>query len=149
MREGVCHLLELQVLQQPEFAVAFSQVRARTRCTWCYFGKTTDNLRIKVCSPLPWLLSLSSALSWMFCLKRRSSTGEGLKSTSTSVANLRKVSFWVSPHLPIACPHVGQLDRVWETVLSSGLNSKSSWPPSSAACHRSTEVRKKKTENTC
>ncbi|XP_073337331.1 probable methyltransferase TARBP1 [Pagrus major] len=25
MREGVCHLLELQVLQQPEFAVAFSQ----------------------------------------------------------------------------------------------------------------------------
>ncbi|XP_019131183.2 probable methyltransferase TARBP1 [Larimichthys crocea] len=25
MREGVCHLLELQVLQQPDFAVAFSQ----------------------------------------------------------------------------------------------------------------------------
>lgn len=30
MREGVCHLLELQVLQQPDFAVAFSQVQAQT-----------------------------------------------------------------------------------------------------------------------
>lgn len=28
MREGVCHLLELQVLQQPTFALAFSQVQA-------------------------------------------------------------------------------------------------------------------------
>lgn len=27
MREGVCHLLQLQVLKQPEFAVAFSQVQ--------------------------------------------------------------------------------------------------------------------------
>lgn len=26
MREGVCHLLELQVLRQPAFALAFSQV---------------------------------------------------------------------------------------------------------------------------
>lgn len=27
MREGVCHLLQLQVLQQPGFALAFSQVQ--------------------------------------------------------------------------------------------------------------------------
>lgn len=31
MREGVCHLLELQVLQQPEFALAFSQVQTQTQ----------------------------------------------------------------------------------------------------------------------
>lgn len=30
MREGVCHLLRLQVLQQPDFAVAFAQVLAQT-----------------------------------------------------------------------------------------------------------------------
>lgn len=30
MREGVCHLLELQVLQQPHFALAFSQVQVHT-----------------------------------------------------------------------------------------------------------------------
>ncbi|KAG7230153.1 hypothetical protein INR49_009873, partial [Caranx melampygus] len=76
MREGVCHLLELQVLQQPAFALAFSQFIV--------------------------------GLSWMFCLKLHSSTD--------------------------------RLDRVWETVLSWGLNFKSSWLPSSAACRQSTEA---------
>lgn len=31
MKEGVCHLLELQILQQPAFALAFSQVQVHTR----------------------------------------------------------------------------------------------------------------------
>lgn len=30
MREGVWHLLELQVLRQPQFALAFSKVHAQT-----------------------------------------------------------------------------------------------------------------------
>lgn len=39
MREGVCHLLELQVLQQPQFALAFSQVHPQ--CKQKYFVKKT------------------------------------------------------------------------------------------------------------
>lgn len=35
MREGVFHLLQLQVLQQPGFALAFSQVRERTIPSEC------------------------------------------------------------------------------------------------------------------
>lgn len=31
---------------------------------------------------------------------------------------------------------------MWEIALNSGLNSKSSWPPSSAACRQSVEVQK-------
>lgn len=37
MREGVCHLLDLQVLQQPQFALAFSQVPSATQLQ-CVLG---------------------------------------------------------------------------------------------------------------
>lgn len=41
MREGVCHLLELQVLQQPQFALAFSQVHTQPQLLTCFFVVVT------------------------------------------------------------------------------------------------------------
>ncbi len=52
MREGVCHLLELQVLQQPEFALAFSQVQAQTQfihIIWADLWRTSA-LKFTLCS---------------------------------------------------------------------------------------------------
>ncbi len=80
MREGVFHLLELQVLQQPAFALAFSQVQAQTQVIQWDLGVLVHYLCIKVSSFVASLLSSSSGLLWMFSLKLRSSTGEGLKS---------------------------------------------------------------------
>lgn len=47
MREGVCHLLELQVLQQPQFALAFSQVYPQTKLPQCIFFSSSFIFQLK------------------------------------------------------------------------------------------------------
>lgn len=81
MREGVFHLLDLQVLQQPAFALALSQVQAQTLLVIQWdSGVFVHYTCFKVSSSVALLLSSSLALLWMFSLKLRSSTGDGSKS---------------------------------------------------------------------
>lgn len=84
--------------------------------------------------PLFLLVSSLQALWWTLCPILRSITGTGISNIHTE--QLKKIHilyYYIS-----SCE--GRLGRVWETVLSSVPNSKISWLPSSAACHRSIEV---------
>jgi len=72
MREGVCHLLELQVLQETAFVLAFSQVFS------LHFHRNDLELLLCIKGPSSFVSLRSSLLAplWMFSLKLHSTTGE-------------------------------------------------------------------------
>lgn len=103
MREGVCHLLELQVLSQPHFALAFSQV-----CRPCLSTCFSWILYTQFEFFLIFRFSLLLVLLWKSWLKVRSFRGKNLKLLYVPEINkITTLTLYIN-HFFSICRSVGQ-----------------------------------------